>query len=175
MDRKPGVLLIGESPQDSSELSARMEMLGCQCRFVSSCREAQLVVRGQAFDLVLGPTRLPDGSLYSLMNLLEGSGATMFYSFAVEYGCWWLPALWRGQKCFGSPALRPSEFMSLLNEMIRELREVPMTPEGLPLPVFREKRCPISPIGNAKRTPGDCKTPCVIGATLATTCLTRTR
>jgi hypothetical protein len=94
--------------------------------------------------------RLPDGSLYSLMNLLEGSGATMFYSFAVEYGCWWLPALRRGQKCFGSPALRPSEFMCLLNEMIRELREVPMTPERLPRSTFREELCPISPTGNAK-------------------------
>jgi hypothetical protein len=149
-NRNPSVLLIGESPQDSSELSARMEMLGCQCRFVSSCREAHLVVRSQAFDLVLGHGRLPDGSLYSLMNLLEGSGATMFYSFAVEYGCWWLPALRRGQKCFGSPALRPSEFMCLLNEMIRELREVPMTPERLPRSTFREELCPISPTGNAK-------------------------
>jgi hypothetical protein len=149
-NRKPGVLLIGESRQGSSELSARMERLGCQCRFVSSCWEAQLVVRSRAFDLVLGPTRLPDGSLYSLMNLLEGSGASMFYSFAVEYGCWWLPALRRGQECFGSPALRSSEFMSLLNEMIRELREVPMAPEKPPLPTFREELCRISPIGSAK-------------------------
>jgi hypothetical protein len=158
-NRKPGVLLIGESPQGSSELSARMEVLGCQCRFVSSRWEAQLVVRSQAFDLVLGPTRLPDGSLYSLMNLLEGLGTTMFYSFAVEYGCWWLPALQRGQKCFGSPALRPSEFMSLLNEMIRELREVPMTPERLPRSAFREELYRISPVGRRKRTPADCKTP----------------
>jgi hypothetical protein len=112
---------------------------------------AHLVVRSPAFDLVLGPTRLPDGRLYSLLNLLEGSGTAMFYSFAVEYGCCWLPALQRGQKCFRSPALLPSQFMSLLNEMIRELREVPMAPERPPLPAFREELCRITPIGNAKQ------------------------
>jgi len=121
-DLKPRVLLIGESAQGCSLLSKRMEKRGCECNFVSSCLEALLRLDSQAFDLVLGPMRLRDGTLYSIIGFLEGSATTVFYSYAVEDGCWWLPALRRGQRCLGSPALRPSEFIVLLDKTIREMQ-----------------------------------------------------
>jgi hypothetical protein len=50
------------------------------------------------------------------------SRTTLFYSQEVEDGCWWLPALRRGTNCFGAPAFRPSEFVTVLDETIEEIR-----------------------------------------------------
>ena len=146
-DKRPSVLLIAESAQGSSYLASRLDKRGCECSFALSCQEAFLILRDRKFDLVLSPTSLRDGTLYSIMNLLEGSDTTVFYSHAVERGCWWLPALWRGEKCFGSSALRPSEFVPLLDQTIKDIQsDAPATPESRPLPVFRADVFVISPL-----------------------------
>jgi CheY-like chemotaxis protein len=119
---RPKALLIGESPQGSQYLTKRLQENGCECAFAVTCREACSLLRAQDFDLVLSPMRLSDGSLYPLIGLLDGSGITLFYYHPVEDGCLWLPALRRGQKCFGSSALRPSEFVAALDETTREIR-----------------------------------------------------
>lgn len=121
-DLKPRVLLIVEHAQGSSHLASRLEKRGCECRLATSSQEVFLMLRDHTFDLILGATSLRDGTLHSMMDLLEGSGTNLFYSYAVEDGCWWLPALRRGQKCFGSPALRPNEFVRLLDETIKEIQ-----------------------------------------------------
>jgi DNA-binding NtrC family response regulator len=118
--RKPKILLVGENPQGSSYLVSRLEGHGCECRFAASYQEACALLRKEGFDLVLSPIRLLSGSVFPLIDVLEGSGTTMFYSHAVEDSCWWLPALQKGQRCFGSPALRPSEFISQLDRIIEE-------------------------------------------------------
>lgn len=120
--RKPRVLLIGEGVQDCSYLAKRLEERGCECSFAVSYQESCLLLRQQDFDLVLSPLRLRDGSGSSLIGQLEGSSTTLFYSCAVEQGCWWLPALRRGQRCFGSPALRSSEFVAALDKIIEKMR-----------------------------------------------------
>ena len=125
-DKRPKVLLIGENVQGSSYLASRLNNRGSACSFALSCQEAFLILRNRRFDLVLSPTSLRDGTLYSIMNLLEGSGTTVFYSHAVERGCWWLPALRRGEKCFGSSALRPSEFVLCLTKRLRKFRAMPL-------------------------------------------------
>jgi DNA-binding NtrC family response regulator len=132
--RKPKVLLIGETINDSSYLAKRLEERGCHCSFAKSYQESASLLRQGDFDLVLSPARLRDCSGSSLIDQLNGSGATLFYYHAVERGCWWLPALQRGRECFGSPALRPSEFVTVLDELIKELRsEEPVSGKGLPL------------------------------------------
>jgi len=118
---RPKALLIGENPQGSSYLAKRLQERGCECEFAVSYQEACWLFRTQDFDLVLSPMRLRGGSLFPLIGLLDGSGITLFYSHAVEDGCWWLPALRHGQKCFGSSALRPSEFVAALDEAIEEI------------------------------------------------------
>jgi DNA-binding NtrC family response regulator len=115
------VLLIGESPQGVSYLAKRMQERGCRCEFATSREKAYSLLSAQAFDLVLSPMWLHDGSLFPLIDLLDGSGVTLFYSHAVENGCWWLPALRYGQRCFGSSALHPSEFVSALDEVIEAI------------------------------------------------------
>jgi CheY-like chemotaxis protein len=119
--RTPKVLLIGENPQGSSYLAKRLQERGCECEFAVSYQEACSLLGAQGFDLVLSPMRLRSSSLFPLIGLLDGSGITLFYSHAVEDGCWWLPALRHGQKCFGSSALRPSEFVAALDEAIEEI------------------------------------------------------
>ena len=120
--RRPRALLIGENPQGSLYLTKRLQESGCECAFAITCREACSLLVAQRFDLVLSPMRLRDGSLYPLIGLLDGSSSTLFYYHPVEDGCLWLPALRRGQKCFGSSALRPSEFVSVLDETIAEIQ-----------------------------------------------------
>ena len=119
--KRPKALLIGENPQGSSYLAKRLQERGCECEFALSSHEACWLLTAQDFDLVLGPMRLRGSSLFPLIGLLDGSGITLFYSHAVEDGCWWLPALRHGQKCFGSSALRPSEFVTALDEAIEEI------------------------------------------------------
>jgi CheY-like chemotaxis protein len=115
------VLLVGETPQGSLYLAKLLQERGCECEFAGSYQEACSLLRAQDFDLVLSPMRLRDGSLFPLLGLLDGSGITLFYSHAVEEGCWWLPALRQGQKCFGSSALRPSKFVAALDDAIEEI------------------------------------------------------
>ena len=115
-------LLIAEGLQTPSSLARRLEGQGCRCSFARSYREACLSLGNQDFDLVLGPLRLRGVTLLPLIDLLEGSKVTLFYSHPVEQGCWWLPALRRGEKCFGSAAFRSSQFVSVLDEVIVEVQ-----------------------------------------------------
>jgi hypothetical protein len=115
-------LLVGESLSDSSSLAAHMHERGFQCEFASSSQRALSLTRIHDFDLVLSPIRLRDASLFFLMDLLDGSEVTLFYFQPVETGCVWLPAIRRGRRCFGLPALRPDEFASVLDAAIDEIR-----------------------------------------------------
>ena len=119
--RKPRVLLIGESPRSSSYLARRLEGRGCELAFAVSHEEACSLFGVRGFDLVLSPLRLPGGSAFFLVGILEGCPTTLFFFEPVENGCWWLPALRNGSNCFGSSALLPSEFVAVLDEVIEEI------------------------------------------------------
>jgi hypothetical protein len=116
------VLLIRESRYTYSPLMDRLGRDGCECYFAASKREVGSLLENHGFDLVLGPIKLKSESLYPLIGLLEGSCTTLFYSQAVEHGCWWLPALQRGKNRFGAPAFRPGEFVTVLDAAIEEIR-----------------------------------------------------
>ena len=120
--RKLKALLVGESILGASFLVNRLWQRGCHCQFATSDEELRALLKGQDIDLVLCPTRLRGRNLLPLIDLLEGSNISLFYAQSVEEGCWWLPALRKGQRCFGSFAVRPSEFISVLDEVIDEAR-----------------------------------------------------
>src|SRR5579871_6359494 len=115
---RPKALLIGGNSHDSSHLTDHLQKRGYECGFAVTHEAACSLLGVQGFDLVLSPVRLPDGSAFSLVALLEGSISTLFFCEPVENGCWWLPALRNGRNCFGSSALLPSEFVSVLDEVI---------------------------------------------------------
>jgi len=112
------VLLVGESAVGSSYLVNRLWQRGCLCEFAASYDEVLALVKSQDLYLVLCPMRLNGRNLLPLIDLLEGSSVSLFYAQVVEQVCWWLPALRHGHKCFGSGAVRPSEFIPLLDELI---------------------------------------------------------
>jgi len=148
--RVPRALLVGENPEGSSYLANRLQDRGFQCEFASSSQEAASLIRTHGFDLVLSPMRLRNISLLPLIDLFDGSSVTLFYFHAVEEGCWWLPAVRRGERCFGSSALRPNEFVSALEAAMNEARldrpmldetrsAPPEKPSSLDTPRRREK------------------------------------
>jgi len=49
------------------------------------------------------------------------SDCSGFFFFPVEDGGWWVPLVRHGQKCLGAPAARRSEFLGLLDELLREI------------------------------------------------------
>jgi hypothetical protein len=120
--RIPEALFIGEHCQGSFYLVSRLQQKGFQCHFASTAQTALSLVQGHNFDLVLCPIRLRETSLYFLLDLLDGGIATLYYFYPVEDDCWWLPAVRRGKRCWGTSALRPSEFVLALDAAIDEVQ-----------------------------------------------------
>jgi hypothetical protein len=116
------VLLIGESVGSFSHIVERLEKSGCRCRFANSYEEAQQLLADETFELVLSVIAPHANSISSLADRLVGTHASVYYAQPVEDGCWWLPALRLGQRCFGTPALRPSEFAGVLGQLVQEVR-----------------------------------------------------
>jgi hypothetical protein len=120
--KTPKILLIAASPMSVSFLTERLKEWACEIHFASSCKEAKTFVGNHQFDLVLGEFALRDDSSSSLAASLVGSSTTLVYSYPVETGCWWLPAVKDGQLCWGSLAMRPSEFIGFLDNVLTDIR-----------------------------------------------------
>jgi hypothetical protein len=158
---KTSALLVGESPQGSGLLSSRLQARGWSCgSFASSAAEVWSQLRQREFDLVLTPLRLRDVTLFPLIDFLEASRTSLFFFRPVEGGCSWLPALRFGKKCFGSDALRPSEFVASLDDLMDEieLARQPHVPERRPLqlvsPIVRPRRVRFANVNQAAAAGG---------------------
>ncbi len=114
------VLLVGESAKGSSSLQDRLAKRGCECHAAESCLEAILLSAGHAFDLILCTGQVE--GISALMASLLGSPTTLFRCQPVEDSCWWLPGVWRGEKCLGAPALRPAEFARAPDRIVDEIK-----------------------------------------------------
>lgn len=119
---KVKALLIRENLQGYGQMERYLRVCGCECRSAASYKEACTLLGTNDFDLVLSPMRLPNTSLFPLLNLLSDSRVTLFYWIAVDGGCLWLPALRQGMNCFGSAMLSTTEFVVALDEAIKEIR-----------------------------------------------------
>jgi hypothetical protein len=58
-----------------------------------------------------------------LASALAGSNASVYYTFPVENGCWWLPALQNGKDCHGAPAFRRREFQAEIERILGDHSE----------------------------------------------------
>ena len=132
------VLLIVERPGSFSTITRKLENIGFRCTFADSYARAGDLVKNGFFELILSAIPPRDNAMSSLTKALAGTRTSVFYVHPVEDGCWWLPALRKGLQCFGAPALRPAEFISLLDEVIEEARrrqavgQQPTAPKLLP-------------------------------------------
>jgi len=116
------VLLVGETMSDASHLVNFLRNLDCLCTLSRSFKGARALLLREQFDLVLSKFVLPGEDCHELSLLLMGRQVSLFYFYAVEGGCWWIPRVCQGQDCRGEAALLPSEFASVLQELIANVR-----------------------------------------------------
>ena len=114
------VLLLDKCAKGASCLSWHLERRGCRCWFATSAEKALELFHQYNFQLILGTSPVPQAT--QMASLLGGSDCSVFYAYPVEQGCWWLPLMNRGQKCFGAPALRSSEFADVLDQELERIR-----------------------------------------------------
>ena len=130
------VLLVGQSFHSAQTLADWLRQRGFRCHFARNMQAASALLRSRPVGLVLTNTRLPDGSGFGLLMTLVGLPLTAFLCLPVENSCFWLPAIDGGRSCLGSPALRPREFASALQEIVRHLPTE--TSVSLPVPKAEE-------------------------------------
>jgi hypothetical protein len=113
------VLLLGEGEEDWSYLALHLEDQGCDCWLAKSTEEALTLLDRQKFQLLLStkPLRLVN----PIIARLEELNCSVFYRYPVGDGSWWLPAVDHGKECLGATALRPREFVSTLDQIVREI------------------------------------------------------
>ena len=113
------VLLIGEAEKGSSYLRAQLESRGCSCWFGRSTKESIALFGRHSFHMILSTSPLHQGD--PLLAELGDSNCTVYCTHSVEDGSWWLPLVRAGRKCSGAPALRPSEFVNVLDGLVTEI------------------------------------------------------
>jgi hypothetical protein len=116
------VLLVGESTRSFQHLAQRLERRHCRCRTATSYNEAKQMIGEEVPDIVLSTVPPHQVGISALAGMLTGTEASFFHAHPVEDSCWWLPALRRGEPCFGTPALRPGQFTSVLDRLVEEIR-----------------------------------------------------
>jgi hypothetical protein len=116
------VLLVDETVSDVSHVVTYVRTLDCQCALSRSVKGACALLLKERFDLVLSNFVLPGGDCHKLSSLLMGRQVSLFYFYAVEEGCWWIPRIRDGEECQGEAALPPSEFARVLRELITDAR-----------------------------------------------------
>jgi CheY-like chemotaxis protein len=116
----PGVtvLLVGDGARNAPVLEDHLRKRGCSICFASSKNEAMELLHDRQFDLILSEFMLSDGTALQFMSPLLGTKTTMFVSNAVEEGCWWMTAVFKGQDRTQEPGMRPREFRIRLDEVL---------------------------------------------------------
>ena len=119
------VLLLGEYSKEAQRLMWHPGQRGCHCCFAASAEEAVALFHQCEVHLILSTS--PVHQATKIVSLLGRFNCDVFYPYPVEQGCWWLPLMNDGQKCFGAPALRPSEFANVLDQRLEEIRTCDFT------------------------------------------------
>lgn len=96
-----------------------LEQSGCDCWLAASTEEALALIERDSFHLVLSTRSVRETS--RLLALCHESDCSAFFFVQVEDGGWWVPLVRHGQECLGAPAARRSEFVGLLDELLKEI------------------------------------------------------
>jgi len=115
----PNVLLVGRNGSWGTLVLRPLEKFGGELSFAAPEIVTPEYVRRGAYNLILLDSTVPPEHRRQLASELIGSGVSIYYSFPVENGCWWLPALRRGQDCHGAPAFRRSDFPTELERILQ--------------------------------------------------------
>jgi hypothetical protein len=119
----PVVLLVGRNGSWGTSVLKSLEKFACELFYVPPQSVTSQYVRNGAYSLILLDSTVSSEQRRQLASELAGSEASIFYTFPVENGCWWLPALRRGHNCHGAPAFRRNEFPFELERLLRDRSE----------------------------------------------------
>ena len=116
----PRVLLVGRQGAWSDALLQSLQKFDSQLSFATPLSVTPERARKGEYSLLLLDSTVPPDQRRDLAAALAGSNASVFYTFPVENGCWWLPALQFGKDCHGSPAFRRREFHAEIERLLGE-------------------------------------------------------
>jgi hypothetical protein len=116
----PSVLLVGRNGSWGDLLLRTLEKVRSKLSFSSPQAATPEYARKGAYRLILLDSTVCPEQRKQITAGLIGSNASIFYTFPVEHGLWWLPTLRRGQDCLGDPAYRWNEFPSVLEQIFQE-------------------------------------------------------
>ena len=119
-EAKHRVLLVGRNGYLESSLFKVLENCAAEIVIASPSSANSEYVKNSDQALVLLESSATPECRKRLVAELLGSRVSLFYAYAVEIGCWWLPALLHGEDCHGSPAWRAGEFLLELRRLLRE-------------------------------------------------------
>jgi hypothetical protein len=114
----PSVLLVGRNGSWGSPVLKSLAKSGSELSFAAPKTVSSKFVK--TGDLILLDSAVAPEQRRQLASELAGSRVSIFYTFPVENGCWWLPTLRDGQDCHGAPAFRRNEFPLELERMLRD-------------------------------------------------------
>ncbi len=83
------VLLLSKRPGGLLSLLRRLEQRGCRCWCATSSEEGLSLFDAHNFDLILSAGPLHQAS--PMITRLVESHCSVFYSYPVENGWWWIP------------------------------------------------------------------------------------
>jgi hypothetical protein len=115
--KQMNVLFICSNRQACWYLAKHLEQLGCHCWFASTIDELRVLLGQRTFRLVVSTRPVTEQG--SLMRLLQAPDRFVFYSFPVEDGCLWFQALPEISAGLRVSALRPSEFLGILDDLVK--------------------------------------------------------
>jgi hypothetical protein len=114
------ILLLTSRIHGAASIREIREILaerGLACSIAITPEEALDMFGHGKFDLILTlNTKLkeaPEPLLYSLGT----STVSAFLCYPAEAGCWWLPVLLNGKRCFGAPGLRERDFLEMIDSL----------------------------------------------------------
>ena len=114
-------LFIGESQRAWCPIARHLEQRGCSCWFASANEELPILLSQRPFHLVLSAHPVTEAG--PLMDLLQARERFVFYSFPVEDSCLWFQAIPESSNASRVSALRPREFMSILEALLISWRD----------------------------------------------------
>jgi len=116
------IRIVGCTNSRTEETLRNLACAGWASQSVATACLAETVLKTVRFKIVLSTERLPDGSGYDLMSLLERQCGTLFISVPPSETCLWLPVVEAGVRALGKRALSPGGLESELWELLRPTR-----------------------------------------------------
>lgn len=119
----PSVLLVGRNGSWGTMVLKSLEKFEAELFFMPPQSVTAELVRKSGYNLILLDSTVSPEQRRQLASRLVGSSASIFYTFPVENGCWWLPTLRHGEDCHGTPAFRRNEFPYELERILQDQTE----------------------------------------------------